>query len=333
MKPLHHLACALALVPFIGCIPLPAEMFNQAAKKATNTAGGSSAGGVEVVTAVPPPPPGQGAPAGVAPGGVTPSNPMSASSAPAGVIVPTSASAPTSGRLWVVVKNLRISGVGISSEITADWEVVQGSPEPGAKYVLRVSDGESGSMIERYVDFDIDLSQRKGSVSEGVRGMTFGIRGGIIAVVGKTRGFGRDELEEVSGRCRIGGQSEATAPPTVVEAAGAAAKGMAIAIANPRHEGRGIGAPRGGWSVDYKVQGGLSPGERYFWIVEDGSGGGVEFDVTSDLAFPGRASEGTLSGTSFGPGRLGGQLKMYIERRGFGFGGTKTVVSNTVTLN
>ncbi len=330
MKPLHHLVCVLTAFALAGCIPLPAEMFNQAAKKATNSAGGSGTGGVEVVTAVPPPP-GQAAPAGVAPAGVTPSN-MSASSMPMG-IVPTSAQSPTSGRLWVVVKNLRVSGVGISSEISADWEIVQGSPEPGAKYVLRVSDGESGSMIERYVDFDIDLSQRKGSVREGVRGMTFGIRGGIIAVVGKTRGFGRDELEEVSGRCRIGGQSEATAPPTVVEAAGAAAQGMAIAIANPRHEGRGIGAPRGGWSVDYKVQGGLSPGERYFWIVEDSSGGGVEFDVTSDLAFPGRSSEGTLSGTSFGPGRLGGQLKMYIERRGFGFDGTKTVVSNTVTLN
>jgi hypothetical protein len=249
------------------------------------------------------------------------------------VIVPTSAPSPTSGRLWVVVQNLRVSGVGIASEISADWEVVQGTPEPGAKYVLRVSDGESGSLIERYVDFDIDLSQRKGSVREGVRGMTFGIRGGIIAVVGKTRGFGRDELEEVSGRCRIGGQSEASAPPTVVEAAGAAAQGMPIAIANPRHEGRAIGSPRGGWSVDYKVQGGLSPSEGYFWIVEDASGRGIEFDVTSDLALPGRASEGTLSGTSFGPGRLGGQLKMYIERRGFGFEGGKTVVSNTVTLN
>jgi hypothetical protein len=55
--------------------------------------------------------------------------------------------------------------------------------------------------------------------------------------------------------------------------------------------------------------------------------------VTTDLAIPGRASEGTLSGTSFGPGRLRGQLKMYIERRGFGFDAAKAVVSNTVTLN
>lgn len=120
----------------------------------------------------------------------------------------------------------------------------------------------------------------------------------------------------------------------VVEAAGQAAQGMPIAIANPRHAEVGIGIPRGGWSLDYQIQGTLSPGERYFWIVKDSSGGGgVEFDVTSDLAFPGRAKNGTLSGSAIGPGRLSGRLQMYIERRGFGFRDEGKIVSNTVTLN
>jgi hypothetical protein len=318
MRSLHVVAALMGLVALAGCLPLPADMV----KKVAQPNGGAPPpppgavvpSGVEVISA--PAPPSQAAPAGVTP-----------------ATVPSAATMPGNGRLWVVVKNLKVSGIGISSEISADWEVVQGSPDPGAQYVLRVSDGESGSIIERYVDFDIDLSQRRGTVREGVRGMTFGIRGGIIAVVGKSHGLGRNELDEVSGRCRIGGQSEATPPPTVVEAAGAAAQGMPLAIANPRHAGRGIGSPRGGWSVDYQVQGTLSPGDRYYWIVEDSSGEAVEFDVTSDFAFPGRSSKGTLSGSPLGPGLRGGQLKMYIERRGFGFRDAGTVVSNTVTLN
>jgi hypothetical protein len=290
-----------------GCIPLPAGNAQKAAKNAPPP---PPAGGVQVVA--PPPPPAQTA-------------------ASAGV-----ASTPASGRLWVVVKNLQVSrGLGrLESEISADWEVVQGSPEPGAKYVLRVSDADSGSIIEHYVDFDIDLSQRSGKVQEAFRGPSFGIRGGVVAAVGKASGtLGRNEIDLVSGKCRMGGSSDPTPAPTVVEAAGQAAQGMPIAIANARHAEGGIGISRGGWSIDYQIQGSLSPGERYYWIVKDASGGGVEFDVTSDLAFPGRAKNGTLSGSAIGPGRLSGQLQMYIERRGFGFNSDGKIVSNTVTLN
>jgi hypothetical protein len=237
-----------------------------------------------------------------------------------------------SDRLWVVVRNLAIRNMGITSEITADWEVVQGSPEPGAEYVLRVSDGDSGSIIEHYVDFDVDLNQRSGKVSEGVRGPTFGLRGGMIAVVGK-KGFGRDGFEAVSGKARPGGQSEATPPPTVAEAAGSAAQGLPVAIANPRRESDRFGPPGRGYAVDYEVQGSLQPGQRYYWIVKDSTGEGVEFDVTSDLTLPGRKKSGTFSGSSFGPARLSGQLQMYIERRSFGRRSDGEIVSNTVTLN
>jgi hypothetical protein len=321
LLPLLAVILVVVLVVATGCLPVPAEVIQKAVASKGNA---------------PPPPPGAAQPAGSgvevvsapAPPGIGTTAPITAASTS-----PTNTS-PTSGRLWVVVKNLKVtSGFGLESEIAADWEVVQGSPDPGARYVLRVSDGDSGSIVERYVDFDVNLSQRSGTVRGSVRGPTFGIRGGIIAAVGKSGGLGRDELDLVSGKCRIGGQSEAMPPPTVAEAAGQAAQGMPIAIANPRHEGRGIGAPRGGWAVDYEVQGTISPGERYFWIVADGSGDSVEFDVTSDLAFPGRAKKGTFSGSAIGPGRLGGQLKMHIERRGFGFRGESTIVSNSVTLN
>jgi hypothetical protein len=234
-----------------------------------------------------------------------------------------------------VVKNLQVQSFGIDSDVSAEWEVVQGSPEPGASYVLRVSDGDGFSPIEHYVDFDINLSQGSGKVSEGVRGGIFGARGVLTAVVGKKSSFGRDELDLVSGKARPGGQSEAAAPPTVVEAAGLDAQGKAIALANPRNEARQIGSPRGGWSVDYEVQGTVMPGEHYDWVVEDASGDRVVFNVSTDLTFPSRAQRGTFSGSPFGISRLGGQLKMFIERKGIGLGprAKGEVVSNVVTLN
>lgn len=314
------LFAVLLAVGTSGCLPVPADVIQKAvagkqgAGQPTDApAGVTTVPGVEVVSAHPAPAP-------------------AAAPAQAAALAPAAAS--QSGRLWVVVKNLKVTrGFGLESEISADWQVVQGAPDPGSRYVLRVSDGENGSMIEHYVDFDVNLTQRSGTVQGAVRGPTLGIRGGMIAVVGKTSGLRREELEPVSGKCRIGGSSEATAPPTVVEAAGSAAQGKLIAIANPRRQGPGFGAPRGGWAVDYEVQGSISPGERYYWIVEDASGESVEFDVTTDLIFPGRAKKGTFAGTPIGIVRLGGQLKMYIERRAIGFQQGRTIVSNTVTLN
>ena len=308
------LSFVLASVSLAGCLPVPADVIQKAvagkkgaAQPSDAPAGVTTVPGVEVVSTHP---------------------------APVHAAAPAQAATPKSGCLWVVVKNLKVTrGLGLESEISADWQVVQGAPDPGSRYVLRISDGESGSMIEHYVDFDVNLSQRSGTVQGAVRGPTLGIRGGMVAVVGKTSGLGRDELEPVSGKCRLGGSSEATAPPTVAEAAGSAAQGKLIAIANPRREGPGFGAPRGGWAVDYEVQGSISPGERFYWIVEDASGESVEFDVTTDLIFPGRAKKGTFAGTPIGIVRLGGQLKMYIERRGIGFRQGRTTVSNTVTLN
>jgi len=319
MKAIIWLLPLVALASGAGCIPIPADLVSKAdTKRPVNSPAESGSAA---------------APAGVTIESTPVSNPAAAA-APASTGTPANTSKP--GRLWVVVKNLEVKSFGIDSDVSADWEVVQGSPDPGASYVLRVSDGDGISPIEHYVDFDVNLSQGSGKVSEGVRGGVFGIRGGLYAVVGKKGGFGRDELVLVSGKARPGGQSETAAPPTVVEAAGLDAQGKAIALANPRNEARRIGSPRGGWAVDYEVQGNLFPGERYDWVVEDASGDRVVFNVTTDLAFPGNQSKrGTFSGSPIGISRLGGQLKMYIERKGIGFGprASGEVVSNTVTLN
>jgi hypothetical protein len=313
MKSLFWLLSFSALALLTGCIPVPVDLLSKAD------------------TSRPLNPPAESV-APAAPAGVTvqstPDSDVTAAAAPA--------KSPKPGRLWVVVKSLQIKSYGIDSDVSAEWEVVQGSPEPGARYVLRVSDGDDLSPIEHYVDFDVNLSQGSGQVSEGVRGAVFGVRGGLHAVVGKHRGLGRDELDLVSAKARPGGQSEATPPPTVVEAAGFDAQGKAIALANPRTEARRIGSPRGGWAVDYEVQGDLFPGEQYDWVVEDASGDRVVFNVTTELTFPAHQTKrGTFSGSPIGISRLGGQLKMYIERKGIGIGPRSSgeVVSNTVTLN
>jgi len=311
MKAPFWLLSLSALTLLTGCIPVPVDLLSKAD------------------TSRPVNPPFEPA-AAAAPAGVT------IESTPVLDVAAAPAKTPKPGRLWVVVKNLQVKSYGIDSDVSAEWEVVQGSPEPGATYVLRVSDGDDLIPNEHYVDFDVHLSQGSGKVGEGVRGGVFGIRGGLYAVVGKRRGLGSDELDLVSGKARPGGQSAATPPPSVVEAAGLDAQGKAIALANPRTEARRIGSPRGGWAVDYEVQGDLFPGEQYDWVVEDASGDRVVFNVTTDLTFPGHQTKrGTFSGSPIGISRLSGQLKMYIERKGIGIGprASGEVVSNSVTLN
>ncbi len=241
------------------------------------------------------------------------------------------------GRLWVVVRNLQLKSYGKDTDITADWEIVQGSPEPGTKYVLRVSDGDSGGQVERYVDFDVYLDQGSGTVSDGVRGGEFAERG-LYAIMGKKSEV-QGDIGPVSGKAPVGGESQSTPPPTAAAtsafaSAGIAADGMLIALANPRREARRLGAPRGGWSVDYQLQNHFSAGDRYNWVIEDAEGNRVLIDVTNDLVLPTRPKIGTFSGTPVGASRTSGQIKMYIERKGPAGGGQSSgeIVSNTVTL-
>jgi hypothetical protein len=314
MKSLVSMAIAGVVLLLSGCIPVPEELLSKADTSRPVNQPAANAG------------------AAPAPAGVTVEPAPVAEPAAGGPAART----PKPGRLWVVVKNLQVKSFGIDTDISAEWEIVQGSPELGASYVLRVSDGDDRRPVEHYVDFDINLSQGSGRVVDGVRGGGFGIAGDLHAVVGKKGALASDDLVLVSGKARPdGGASQADAPPTVVEAAGKAAEGMAIALANPRRDSRQIGAPRGGWSVDYQLQGSFFPGERYEWVVEDAAGNRVVIDVTTDLTFPSRPKSGTFSGTPVGLSRLSGQLKMSIERRRIA-GSPRDkgeVVSNVVTLD
>ena len=248
------------------------------------------------------------------------------------------------GPLWIVVKNLQVRNEGINTDITADWEVVQGSPDPDADYVLRVSDGDSGGQVERYVDFDVHLGQESGTFSGGIRGDTFAAKG-LYAILGKRITVkGEDELEPVSGKAPLGGESDATPRPAKTAAsparagepviAASVAGGKPIALANPRREPRQFGSPRGGWSVDFHRLADLRAGERYDWVIEDANGNRVVIDVTTELILPTRPKVGTFTGTPTAASRVSGAVTMFIERKPIGDGeqASGEVVSNTVGL-
>ncbi len=242
-------------------------------------------------------------------------------------------------RLWVVVRNLQVTASGPDTDIRADWEIVQGSAESDARFVLRLSDGDSGGREEHYVDFDVYLRQGSGTVSDGVQGDLFANAKGVFAIMGQKGGAAGDDIVPISGKAPLGGESSLTPPPTSptaasLAAASLAAEGMPIVLAEARREARKLGSPRGGWSVDFQLASHLSPGDRYDWVVEDAAGNRVLFDVTAELTMPTRPKIGTFSGSPVGVNRLSGQLKMFIERKGHN--GSPTVkgelVSNTVTL-
>jgi hypothetical protein len=248
------------------------------------------------------------------------------------------------GPLWIVVKNLQVRTKGIDTDITADWEIVQGSPDPATRYVLRVSDGDSGDQVERYVDFDVFLIQESGTISDGIRGETFAAKG-VYAILAKRTGDGPDDLEPVSGKAPLGGESDATPRPKTTAASAAraggpviaasVAGGKPIALANPRREARQFGSPRGGWSVDFHRLADFRAGERYDWVIEDIEGNRVVIDVTTELILPTRPKIGTLTGTPTAASRVSGQVTMFIERKALSAGTDVEgeVVSNTVTLD
>lgn len=319
---------ALVLPATIGCGPDPADTPKV------------NFGGASHSSPVGPPQISEPAPATTA--GITVEE-VAVPSGPEEPLQPPTAAARRPGPLWVVVKNLQVTSAGNDTDITAEWEIVQGSPDPDTRYVLRVSDGDSGDQVERYVDFDVYLIHESGTAGGGIRGDSFAPKG-LYAILGKRIANGSDDIEPVSGKAPLGGESSATpSAPMAARATSAAgpviaasvAQGKPIALANPRREPRQFGSPRGGWSVDYHRLADLRAGERYDWVIEDQSGNRVLIDVTTELILPTRPKIGTFTGTPTGASRVSGPLTMFIERKslGAGAGADGEIVSNTVTLD
>lgn len=249
---------------------------------------------------------------GAAPTGMAPpngsNNPASTPASPA----------PAAGTAWVVISNLKVGDPqGLSTPISIDYKFAQGAPDPGAKYVLRLTAPLAGT-LEKYWEIPVILSPSGGSVS-GAVGIDFNHRERVTAVIGLQKGqtgFGGNALEPISGELAPGAATSAAQPPlTASQAAGAAAAGKLFALANGRTE-RGIG-PSPNFSVDWELQGEPEPTARYQWIIKTANGS-VEVDISNDFR-PGlnMVKRGTFRARAIGAG-ISGPYEMWIEKRQLG---------------
>lgn len=210
-------------------------------------------------------------------------------------------------KVWVVLSNFKETTPpgSIGKLYQVDYRIASGAPDPSREYVLYL--GSKMGMMERYNEVQINLT------SNG----TIQIPGGLGAS-GETRAYvawkkGRQKWQPVSGEIKVGGSSTAARrPPTVAEAAGAAAQGKMIAVAKPRFEQR-LG--REALVVDFVLQQPFDHGKRYFLVVR-GNGDPVMTDVTTSLM---RAKQGEASQFGvrvMGPGGFpSGRLSIQVERR------------------
>ncbi len=232
----------------------------------------------------------------------------------------------TSGnQLWVVLSDFKEvpnpQSIGKAHQV--NYRVVAGAPEAGKAYVLYM--GSSIGMMERYYEVPVEI-QASGTVQiPAAIGMSDDLRAYLALKKG------RREWEPVSGEIAIGGQpTPPRRPPTIVEAAGAAAQGKALALANGRLE---KARSRMAVVVDYVLQKKADMGQRYFLVVS-GGGDNIEADVTMELL---RATVGKKDqfGLAVMPGRSfpAGDLKVYVETRKSRIRREPgTVASNTVSV-
>ena len=240
-------------------------------------------------------------------------------------------SANPNGTLWAVVSNFKSVNAGIGAfnkSYSIDYRLVSGGVAPGTKIVLYISEGNSG-IVEHYNEVDISMKSN-GSVSFRLS-PTFG-PGRLEAHLAIKKGH--QKWKPISGKMSVGGgQSSAQVPKTLVQQAGKGAAGKAVVLGNARQESN-IGQTA--YVVDFQIQQKPSGG-FYFCVIKDGSGQGIEFDVSTKMRLGKNGDEGTLGGRPMGINRL----SAHIEKRSsplpsrFGTrrpGPAPTIISNTLTF-
>lgn len=233
--------------------------------------------------------------------------------------------AASGNQLWVVLSDFKevANPQAIGKAHQVNYRVAAGAPETGKAYVLYM--GSSMGMMERFYEVPVEI-QASGTVQIPP---AIGMAGDLRAYLALKKG--RREWKPVSGEIAIGGQpTSPKRPPTIVEAAGAAAQGKALALANGRLE---KARSRMAVVVDYVLQKKADMGQRYFLVVS-GGGDNIEADVTMDLS---RATVGKKGqfGLAVMPGRSfpAGDLKVHVETRKSRIRREPgTVASNTVSV-
>lgn len=243
-----------------------------------------------------------------------------------------------SGRLWVVLSNLRAAPEGrpttFNRPFRVDYQLASGAPQPNSKYVLHVTSKRGSGLITHYVDVPVEL-QASGTV-EFVTPPTFGPGNEFVAAMALSQG--RNKWDELSGTLSVGGAATvAEAPPTIQEAAGAAAQGKTLAIANPELSRGSSAFPT--LSVSYVLQQAVQSPGFYFLIAEQQGGQRVEIDVSISLRQATVGEEGALRARLVGAGaQIQPPLTLFVEKRRTPIPSPirreePETVSNKVTLN
>ncbi len=144
---------------------------------------------------------------------------------------------------------------------------------------------------------------------------------------------GRQEWEPVSGKISLGdGPTVAQRPPTVQEAAGAAAQGKTLALANARFQKNRLG--RNSLVVDCVLQEPLQPGKNYFLVVSGNSGTPIVSRLGISLMQAQVGDTEQIGISLMGPGKFpDGPLRIHVETRtGMRTSAGAVPVSNSVTL-
>lgn len=229
--------------------------------------------------------------------------------------------------VWVVLSDFKEqpNSRPISKTYQINYRVVAGTPDPSKEYVIYVG-ASRGSIMETYIEVPVDL-QSSGTVHMP---LAIGMSTGLRAYVGWKNGV--KAWEPVSGEIKPGdGPTAAQRPPTVAEAAGAAAQGKQIALANARFEKGRVG--RNALVVDYEILAPLTPGKRFMLVVQ-GNGSPVNVDVSREFRTAAAGDTDKL-GVSLLPGSNfpEGALRIHIETRTSMIrrDGAETI-SNTATL-
>lgn len=260
-------------------------------------------------------------------------------SQPAGEIspVPPLKNSAPSGKLWAVLSNFRPSatqGLGsINKRYLIDYQLASGTPDASAEYVLHISKTLGAGTFQQYVDIPVQLGT-SGTLQVSIS-PALSVGTDFVATIALKQD--RQKWKHISGELSPGGDATvAQAPPTVREAAGTAAQGKLVAIANPQFET--ANGPFATLTVDFELLQPVATAGFYFMVAETPAGQKIEFDVARNLRQVAVGEESKFGGRLFGAGsQLKPPFTLHVEKRKSRFQSpirpeTPEIISNKVNV-
>ncbi|MGZ0170744.1 MAG: hypothetical protein ACKVHE_14410 [Planctomycetales bacterium] len=239
-------------------------------------------------------------------------------------------------KVWVVLSNLRPApNQGFSpfnKPFLIDYQLASGTPAATGKYVLHLSKQLGGGSL--YHTADVPMKLEASGTVEFKTPPQFGLGADFVATISLPNGG--QKWKHVSGKLSPGGETTAAkAPPSILEVAGADARGKPLAIANPKFKSAGGPATL---TLDFVLQQPANPTGYLFLVATMPDGKKSEFDISRQLRQATLGENSVFSGRLFGPGaHIKPPFALHVEKRNSRFVSrvrpeTPKVVSNKVNV-